>query len=78
MANKEKRFETIYTQGISLSIVVDTETGVNYLIHDTYFGWYRHLHQQNFEYSNISLYSGEKKKRWRAENFLCSSIRSCL
>ena len=35
MANKEKRFETIYTQGTSLSIVVDTETGVNYLIHDT-------------------------------------------
>ena len=30
MANKEKRFETIYTQGTSLSIVVDTETGVNY------------------------------------------------
>ena len=28
MANKEKRFETIYTQGTSLSIVVDTETGV--------------------------------------------------
>lgn len=26
---------TIYTQGTSLSIVVDTETGVNYLIHDT-------------------------------------------
>ena len=35
MANKEKRFETIYTQGTSLSIVVDTETGVNYLVHDT-------------------------------------------
>ena len=34
MANKEKRFETIYTQGTSLSIVVDTETGVNLsLIH---------------------------------------------
>lgn len=33
--NKEKRFETIYTQGTSLSIVVDTETGVNYLVHDT-------------------------------------------
>ena len=31
MANKEKRFETIYTQGTSLSIVVDTETGVNTL-----------------------------------------------
>ena len=30
-----KRFETIYTQGTSLSIVVDTETGVNYLVHDT-------------------------------------------
>lgn len=28
MANKEKRFETIYTQGTSLSIVVDTETVV--------------------------------------------------
>ena len=25
MANKEKRFETIYTQGTSLSIVVDTD-----------------------------------------------------
>lgn len=35
MANKEKRFETIYTQGTFLSIVVDTETGVNYLVHDT-------------------------------------------
>ena len=35
MANKERRFETIYTQGTSLSIVVDTETGVNYLVHDT-------------------------------------------
>lgn len=35
MANREKRFETIYTQGTSLSIVVDTETGVNYLVHDT-------------------------------------------
>ena len=35
MANKEKRFETIYTQGPSLSIVVDTETGVNDLVHDT-------------------------------------------
>ena len=34
MANKEKRFETIYTQGTSLSIV-ETETGVNYLVHDT-------------------------------------------
>lgn len=34
MINK-KRFEIIYTQGASLSIVVDTETGVNYLIHDT-------------------------------------------
>ena len=32
---KKKRFETIYTQGTSLSIVVDTETGVNYLVHDT-------------------------------------------
>ena len=30
MINK-KRFETIYTQGTSWSIVVDTETGVNYL-----------------------------------------------
>ena len=34
MANKEKRFKTIYTQGTSLSIVVDTEIGVNYLVHD--------------------------------------------
>ena len=37
MANKEKRFETIYTQGTSLSIVVDTETGVNFLVHDSWF-----------------------------------------
>ena len=35
MVNKEKRFETIYTQGASWSIVVDVETGVNYLVHDT-------------------------------------------
>lgn len=35
MVNKEKRFETIYTQGTSWSIVVDVETGVNYLVHDT-------------------------------------------
>lgn len=34
MINK-KRFETIYTQGTSWSIIVDTETGVNYLVHDT-------------------------------------------
>ena len=27
MVNKEKRFETIYTQGISWNIVVDIETG---------------------------------------------------
>ena len=32
MANKEKRFETIYTQGTSLSIVVDTETGITPLL----------------------------------------------
>lgn len=35
MVNKEKRFETIYSQGASWSIVVDVETGVNYLVHDT-------------------------------------------
>lgn len=35
MVNIEKRFETIYTQGASWSIVVDVETGVNYLVHDT-------------------------------------------
>ena len=35
MVNKEKRFETSYTQGASWSIVVDVETGVNYLVHDT-------------------------------------------
>lgn len=35
MVNKEKRFETIYTQGASWSIVVDVEIGVNYLVHDT-------------------------------------------
>lgn len=35
MAKKEKRFETTYTQGASLSIIVDNETGVNYLVHDT-------------------------------------------
>ena len=35
MANKEKRFETIYTQGTSWSVIVDNETGVNYLVHDT-------------------------------------------
>ena len=27
MVNKEKRFETIYTQGTSWNIVVDIETG---------------------------------------------------
>ena len=32
MVNKEKRFETIYTQGTSWSIVIDNETGVNYLV----------------------------------------------
>ena len=35
MVNKGKRFETIYTQGTSWNIVVDIETGVNYLVHDT-------------------------------------------
>jgi hypothetical protein len=35
MVNKEKRFETIYTQGTSWSIAIDSETGVNYLVHDT-------------------------------------------
>ena len=35
MVNKEKRFETIYTQGTSWSIVIDNETGVNYRVHDT-------------------------------------------
>ena len=35
MGNKGKRFETIYTQGTSWNIVVDIETGVNYLVHDT-------------------------------------------
>ncbi len=35
MTNKEKRFETIYTQGTPWSVVVDNETGVNYLVHDT-------------------------------------------
>lgn len=35
MTKKDNRFETIYTQGTSWSIVVDKETGVNYLIHDT-------------------------------------------
>jgi hypothetical protein len=29
MVNKEKRFETIYTQGTSWNIVVDIETGLN-------------------------------------------------
>ena len=29
MANKEKRFEKIHTQGTSLSIVVNPENGVN-------------------------------------------------
>lgn len=35
MAIKEKRFETIYTQEASWSVIVDNETGVNYLVHDT-------------------------------------------
>ena len=35
MVNKEKRFETIYTQGTSWIIVIDNETGFNYLVHDT-------------------------------------------
>ena len=35
MVNKGKGFETIYTQGTSQNIVVDIETGVNYLVHDT-------------------------------------------
>lgn len=33
--NKGKRFETIYTQETSWSIVIDNETGVNYLVYDT-------------------------------------------
>ena len=32
---KKSALKQIYTQGTSLSIVVDTETGVNYLVHDT-------------------------------------------
>lgn len=32
MVNKEKRFETIYTQGASWSIVVDVETGASCII----------------------------------------------
>ena len=35
IVNKGTRFETIYTQGTSWSIVIDNETGVNYLVHDT-------------------------------------------
>lgn len=35
MTKKDNRFETIYRQGTSWSIVVDNETGVNYLVHDT-------------------------------------------
>ena len=33
MANKEKRFENVYKQGVapSIQILVDKETGVNYL-----------------------------------------------
>ena len=35
LVNKGKRFETIYTQGTTQNIVVDIETEVNYLVHDT-------------------------------------------
>lgn len=35
IVNKEKRFETIYTQGSSWSTAIDNETGVNYFVHDT-------------------------------------------
>lgn len=34
MLDKEKRFETIYSQGTMLSILVDTETGINYLFYN--------------------------------------------
>ena len=52
MANREKRFETIYTQGTSLSIVVDTETrqsdrGIVYPIADT-SGDFKRLYGCNF------------------------------
>ena len=40
---KEKRFEVVYTQGSVLassmaSIIVDKETGVNYLFHQSGYG----------------------------------------
>ncbi len=36
MAKKEKRFEKIYSQGMgSTEILVDKETGVNYLFHSS-------------------------------------------
>ena len=41
MAKKEKRFETVYKQGSldAIEILVDQETGVNYLFrHDGYAG----------------------------------------
>ncbi len=34
MAKKDKRFEVVYTQGLgTFEILVDRETGVNYLFH---------------------------------------------
>lgn len=36
---KEKRFEKVYSQGLgAITILVDTETGVNYLFHSSGYG----------------------------------------
>ena len=37
MTSKEKRFENVYKQGVapSIQILVDKETGVNYLFHSS-------------------------------------------
>lgn len=34
MFDKEKRFEVIYSQGSMLNILVDNETGINYLFYN--------------------------------------------
>lgn len=40
MKKEDKRFEIVYTQGVanSIHIIVDRETGVNYLYHGSGYG----------------------------------------
>lgn len=35
MSEKQKRFETSYSQGLNFAVLVDRQTGVNYLMTST-------------------------------------------